>query len=292
MKKILVHVHIYYVELWDEIKDCLRNIPPAPYDLYVTLVKSDAALESDILLFNPQTHIEIVENRGFDIGPFIHILSQVDLTVYDYVIKLHTKRNVKKDVVLGRSYGLNVSGTLWRDYLLAFLKTKSSFTQCLHAFDENEKLGMCAYHFLIREKWLKDDRIFLAKNEQLLKEVNLELKSPLSYVTGTMFIARAKLFLPLQKLNLQLADFEGADRKNPLSKAHAIERFLGLMIGSQGYVIADGFSDKKELNRMKWTIRYRNFCKFLYRNEVTESNKKIIEILGVRLYSKKLKSGV
>ena len=41
MKPILTVVHIYYPELWPELKKCLTNIT-APYDLYVTTVEKNA----------------------------------------------------------------------------------------------------------------------------------------------------------------------------------------------------------------------------------------------------------
>ena len=35
MPDILIHAHVYYPELWDELADCIGNIA-ADFDLYVT----------------------------------------------------------------------------------------------------------------------------------------------------------------------------------------------------------------------------------------------------------------
>ena len=41
----------------------------------------------------PLAKISIVENRGFDVGPFIKTISELNLDNYDFIVKLHTKRN-------------------------------------------------------------------------------------------------------------------------------------------------------------------------------------------------------
>ena len=35
--KIAVHLHLYYFEMWDEIKSYLENIGNYPYHLYITI---------------------------------------------------------------------------------------------------------------------------------------------------------------------------------------------------------------------------------------------------------------
>ena len=94
MKPILVHVHIYYEFLWPELKSCLKNIDGYTHQIVVTLVKENPKLQEDILSSFPNAKIEIVENLGFDLGPFIHVLNEVNLDDYSYVIKLHTKRDI------------------------------------------------------------------------------------------------------------------------------------------------------------------------------------------------------
>ena len=47
-KPILAVVHIYYPEMWDELKSCLNNIT-FPYDLYVTTVEQNQYLQDDVM---------------------------------------------------------------------------------------------------------------------------------------------------------------------------------------------------------------------------------------------------
>lgn len=95
MTHILTHVHLYYIDMWPEIKEKLANITVS-YDLFVTLNNRNERLQQDILNFKNDAVIQIVDNRGFDVGPFIKLLNSVDLDQYDYIIKLHTKRNMPK----------------------------------------------------------------------------------------------------------------------------------------------------------------------------------------------------
>ena len=76
--KVLVHVHIYYTWMWDELKECVHNIS-LPYDLFVTMVDNNEELKQKILNFNSQAQIHIVEHRGYDVWPFIDVLNHVNL---------------------------------------------------------------------------------------------------------------------------------------------------------------------------------------------------------------------
>lgn len=121
MKPILIHCHIYYPKLWKEFKECILNISALyRYKLFVTMVEKNSDIEDDIMKNFPNNKIEIVDNRGYDIGPFIHVLNQVNLDEYSYIIKLHTKRNVEsKKEAIRQMYG-----SIWRENLLIPFKNK------------------------------------------------------------------------------------------------------------------------------------------------------------------------
>ena len=70
MKKLAVHLHLYYTEQLPEILKYLRNLNKIEYDLFVTIVKDDQNVITQLKTFNPQAKIWVVENRGYDIGPF------------------------------------------------------------------------------------------------------------------------------------------------------------------------------------------------------------------------------
>jgi lipopolysaccharide biosynthesis protein len=283
MKKILVHVHIFYPEMWLELQSCVENISPNPYDLYVTLVTPNADLEAAILAFNPQAKIQVIENRGFDVGAFAHVVNQVNLAAYDYVVKLHSKRNVLAGSRLNKRY--NVSGSIWRDYLLGFVKTHRHFEQSLEAFEADPALGMCAHHCTIRnKKWGKDDIYAFEESAKLLNAVGLQAKSPYVYVGGTMFMVRAALLIPLQKMSLTLDLFEKPDRLIVTSRAHVVERLLGLLVQAQGFVIRDGFHSHQEIKKIERRATLSQIREFFYAVRETRSGKRIVKVFNVPVF--------
>lgn len=108
MSRILTHVHVYYTRMWPEIETRLQNITE-PYDLFVTLPLENEPLRADVLRFKPDASVSVVENRGFDVAPFIDVLNRVDLNKYDYVVKLHTKRDMPAGSLVN---GFDLSGEI------------------------------------------------------------------------------------------------------------------------------------------------------------------------------------
>lgn len=287
MKKILVHAHVFYPEIWAELAACIKNIVPYSYDLFVTLVEDNQELEQQIKAFNPQATIQLIDNKGFDVGAFVHVINQVNLDDYDYVIKLHTKRDVPVGARVAKKY--DASGSKWRTYLLSFLKTKANFEQCLKAFDADATLGMCAHHCLITYKKLTSDDIFaFEQSELLLKEMDLPINSERIYVGGTMFMVRAALLKPLQNLQINLDSFEKPDRKIVRSKAHILERLFGALVTSQGYTIKDGFTSEKDLKQIEIKTFWQRLRECFYMVRVSRSGKRTTKILKIPVWRRKV----
>ncbi|UDQ98844.1 rhamnan synthesis F family protein [Lentisphaerota bacterium WC36G] len=229
--KALVHVHVFYKEMFEEIRDALQNIT-VEYDLFVTMIEEDVEFRKQILAFKKNSVIKIVENRGFDIGPFLSIINKIDLDNYDFIIKLHTKGNVAKNHPL--VHHVNMSGNAWRKFLLSFLASKEVFDKQLALFESNGKIGMTADDKVTTCL----DRDYNAKkilNEFLRKNQIKQCKY--KFVAGSMFMARAQLFKQLQQCDLKIEDFAFVDVNRAGELAHAIERYLGQLVYSQGFVI-------------------------------------------------------
>jgi len=231
MHPILVHVHIFYQNLWQELADKIKNIP-YPFDLFITIVEKNQNLQKKILDDFPDAKIEVVANRGFDVGPFVHIINKVNLDNYSYIIKLHTKNDCKPHTYIIHSY--NMSFHLWRKHLLNFMG-KKKLLKILKEFEKRPTLGMVGHYKLITNK--RGDEIALQKCMELNRKLGFK-NNDYTHVGGTMFIARANIFKPLQKLNLQLSDFE-EPTLHQSQLAHAIEGLLGVLVTDQGYTIED-----------------------------------------------------
>ena len=102
MKKVLVHLHLFYHEQLPYFLDKLKNINNCDWDLIVTVCEHIDESEKMILNFKSDAEIRLVENNGYDILPFLNVIKSVNLDDYDFVLKLHTKR--------GRNTIMNLNG--------------------------------------------------------------------------------------------------------------------------------------------------------------------------------------
>ncbi len=277
MKPMLIHCHIFYPGLWPELKKCIQNVAPYPFDLYITMAEEHFLLSQDILRAFPKAHIEVVENRGYDIGPFIHILNKVNLDKYSYVIKLHTKR----DMPIGSMLGLmNVEGKRWREYALSFLKKPEIFEKTIHAFEQNEKLGMHGdYHLIMNQELF--DKESVQKAQELIFKLKFQKCTP-TFVAGTMFMVRAQLLKPLQNLKIKISNFERPDNQHRKTTfAHVIERFLGYLVKAQNYQIQD-VATTCQFSGVFWN-KIRKLGLFLYRRKLDKKENIKVRICRIPL---------
>ena len=91
--KILVYIHIFYKKSIIEIKEYLKNLEAYHYDLIVTCTKDVyvTEIQNAIRVIKPDAKFYIYENKGFDIGPFVDVLSKININKYDVVFKLQSK---------------------------------------------------------------------------------------------------------------------------------------------------------------------------------------------------------
>lgn len=204
------------------------------------------------------------ENRGYDIWPFIKALKTVNLDEYEFLIKVHTKRDMGKIVaIIDNKYFFR--GQYWRNMLLSFISSKDNFHKCLVAF-KDPAVGMINNHRLFdrtRETTDNPHLVYcLNESRKLLSEVGISAKpcDEVKYVAGTMFICRAAIFKPLQEMNFDVNQFAVVNRKNENDLAHVMERVFGWLVTSQGYSIADPYSRFNESFRFFF---HSSYCRFL-----------------------------
>ena len=286
MKPILVHVHVYYTELWKELESCLHNLVAYPCEIYVTYVKNDAAFEAQVRAFGHGISLIKVENSGYDIAPFLHVLRQVDLRKYSYVAKLHTKRDMPEHMWLeGRSA---IGESKWRDYLLEPFSKPETLTCCLHALETTPQLGMVAHHRIILRR--RQDKshagayhlitAFCAQNHISLKNAK--------FVAGSMFICKVH---PLERIvgivEKEQLTFDNPDPRHVrVDSAHVLERVLGYIFTSEGLEIRDVFSTRKErflsvlhtLCHISHVIVWQIF-RFIFQIKRTKSDRFIVKLL-------------
>ena len=283
MKPILIHCHIFYPQFWPELKRCLQNIKHGPTRLYVTMVEKHKDIIADIGKSFPDANIQIVDNRGYDIGPFIHVLNQVDLDDYSYVVKLHTKRDVDYTFC-------GLTGGKWRETLLKPYQSRERFNAVLSVFEKEPKVGMQADYRVIvfhdiHDKEAKEGakRFLQQKKWPLLKY---------GFVAGTVFIVRANILKSIQQLHLDMSDFvsSGQDKSQHRAQAaHMFERLLGYIVYKQGFEIKDAFTPKAQQNWHRFYYRFVNpIVRFLFQKKITKSQKLIVKICKIPVYRRKI----
>lgn len=122
-----------------------------------------------------------------------------DLSRYDYVIKLHTKQNLKR-----RAWLKNVSftGSGWRRLLVSFMASSEQLRRTLALF-RNPETGMVSHYNLIIEAE-REDRLANARADKMLAEMGLRtedrrLSPARCYRSGGTAAAAEGLSLPYER---------------------------------------------------------------------------------------------
>lgn len=282
MIKIAVHLHIHYVGMWAEMAKYLRNLGNHPYDLFVTLTSENKNLIAKIKKFKPDAAIWSVENRGYDVGPFVDFLCHINLDDYDYILKIHTKRNFGADGGVFIN-GLHVNRYWWHKLLLdGVLGSPTKVNDILWQFSQDKTLGMVGSEYLLtseKEASAKvEDAVF-----RKLSLIGFPRPQAIKFIAGTMFWCRAFLLKPIKE-NFALTDFSITNGKeNDGTLAHILERMFGVLVEAQKYQI-------KSFDKFKRLMQIRiSFKHFLFQQKITTHGYKLIKICKIPIYHKKVK---
>ena len=233
--KLAVHFHCYYTDMLDECLSCLRNLSVCDRDLYVTLVREDPVVRAKVSAFDSQAQIAVVQNCGYDVGPFIWFLRQISLDRYDAVLKVHTKRRTLSEETLFNEYTLSLD--LWPRLLWdALLGSPEIVTKNLDALTRNETLGMIGSKYCLA---LGCDTLELPLSavEHEMARMGLPMPHPFSFVAGTMFLVRSALLAPLTTIYAPSQFSPSSPTVHNGSLAHVMERVFGCLVRQAGYEI-------------------------------------------------------
>ena len=285
MTKILVVVHVYYPQLWGELAECVRNTVE-PNDIIITY--SDEAAVGQARRDFPDASFVQCENVGFDVWPFLKALDTVDLALYDFIVKLHTKR----DVVLDRDFRFNHAnflGARWRNRLLSFVRTPEAWRRSLNRIAGGVSIGMVADAACILRRndvpWEMTRQGF-DRGLAIARSLGVDPADP-QFVGGTMFLARAEVFRHLQG-RFSAADFNQGLEHGTVTLAHFLERVIGFCACVDGMRIADP----------RGLLAWRRFAgavldliapvtNFLLRIKRTDGGGMIVKVLKVPVYRRR-----
>jgi Rhamnan synthesis protein F len=238
-------VHIYYEETRADIAAVLKRLT-IPFDLIVTTVPGRENLVEAIRLDFPDADIEVMENRGRDVRPFLVLLESGRLDRYRYVCKVHGKKSSDG----GRKSHM---GAIWRRRLLFdLLAAPGLAASVLDMFERDPSVGMIGPRaFRLPSQTYSEELSWSANRETVLKLAGRMGVAAdafrLDFFGGTMFWVRPEALAPLRKLKLSEAF---AQEKGLLDGGleHAVERIFGAAVVAAGYRLADsdGFGAARE----------------------------------------------
>lgn len=213
-----VVLHLYFVELWDEIAKELEHFD-FPFDLYVNINNNHfEATSRQILSKYPYANLYALENRGRDIYPFLTMMQDILPLKYNYLCKLHSKKSIhRKD------------GDKWRQHLI---KSLIGSTVRIHKCKDllNGKSGIVVargnkYHYT---QWIGSNKAMV---KRFAERTKIEMCSDFYFPAGSMFWIKPEVLTPLVE-NFSQNFFTIENGETDGTKAHAIERIFGLLCKS------------------------------------------------------------
>ena len=253
--RILIHAHVYYAQIWPELAACIRNFDTeAKIDIFLSYPSGKPEIKALLMRRFPHADMMAVDNWGYDISPFLAVINKVDLDEYDYVVKLHTKRDTPRVWCNFHVY----EGNEWRRELLSFCWTPRAVQHTLNAFQWQPRLGMVTAAKMIDPTGLTGSAHHLDQVKDVVRGLGLPIRR--SVVTcGTMFIVRAVL-LKVLRGNFDMDTFRYAPPPGTGDGIHitvAWECAFGMIVTSQGYVVSAG--ESRLIVPFRYGARYVTF---------------------------------
>jgi lipopolysaccharide biosynthesis protein len=223
--RIAVVLHLFYIDLWDEIACYLENVGE-PFDLFVSLCsQTQYGVEERIRSTYPHATIRVFENRGRDIGPLLEFLREPGLREYELVCKIHSKKSPHR-----------LDGGRWRgDLLHRVLGSRETVAEIIDVFEKDPRLGLLGPISSLdrsEESWGSNRKRMMELAERMgvpSKELRL------SFFAGSMFWFRPAAFEPLCQLGLGIDDFEPEQGELDGHLHHALERLFPVAARAAGY---------------------------------------------------------
>jgi lipopolysaccharide biosynthesis protein len=223
-------LHLFYIELLDEIFDDLDNIVE-PFDLYVT-TPFEADVPQILAASDRRSHgvkVVLCRNKGRDVGPFLALYRTGCLDCYQAVLKLHSKKS-----------RYSSKGDFWRRELFAPLCGNSmTVLQSLKLIREYG-CGMVGptNYFLTDEKFWGANRKRLGS---ILAACGLDSKSEqpeLAFFAGTMFWFAPNALSAIHRAHAEAVAFEAENGEQDGTLAHAWERAFCLLVREAGFGVS------------------------------------------------------
>ncbi len=225
-------IHAWHVDAFDEL---LSSIKATGIDwrLVVTTAADRLdAVRSCLSGHGLQAEVEVVENRGRDILPFLHVANRLLDEGVDVVLKLHTKRSPHR-----------ADGDDWRRELVERIASPERASAISRAFQRDPGLGLVG-----PEGHLQPMASYWGDNADTVTHLCARMGVPApdegkdAFIAGSMFWIRLEALRPLLDAPLHASEFEPELAQLDGTLAHAIERIVALAVLHARYRVADAAS--------------------------------------------------
>ncbi|MGH2343358.1 glycosyltransferase (plasmid) [Segnochrobactraceae bacterium EtOH-i3] len=210
-------VHAFHLDVLPDLSQYASNFPSG-FDQYVTC--PDSFSEEDISRITsalPRAKIVQVPNTGHDIGAMVELDRAVDLTRYDILCKIHSKKGENEP-------------DRWRHALLrGMLGTASQAEKVIDVFNRDPKLILAGASQLYvsgpHYMWQKDNLI--GKLFPGIVEKFDYLKESWGFIHGTCFWIRGSIFADIRDAiaSIDATEAKGVDEH---TLNHSAERLFGM----------------------------------------------------------------
>lgn len=212
-----VVTHVHYEKTWDDLRKSIESIASLDSDLYFTAtsLKLCRMIHQDF----PQATVELFDNRGRDLRPFLAVLRKLMSLNYEAVLKIHGKMSEY------RSDGNELRTSLLRDLANEHIA---------RAFVGDPQVGLAAPSWSFLEFTETRMRHNSENVDRLAKMLRISKKNE-GFVAGSMFWFRPSALKPLVQIPSDFFDLEeGLIDGGP---EHALERIIALVCEDQGYSV-------------------------------------------------------
>ncbi len=220
-----VVVHAWYLDAFDEIARALEA-SAIPWRVIVTTSpEREAVVRERLQSSRLSWELEVFENRGRDILPFLRVADRLLDAGVEVVLKLHTKRSTHRE-----------DGRLWLEELLSSLLDRNSERIALARFAQEPRLGLLA-----PDGHLLRVADYIGANTEALDFVCARTGVPSmlwrqgSFVSGSMFWVRLKALRPALDALWTADEFEQEHGQIDGTLAHAMERMVNTWVQYAGY---------------------------------------------------------
>ncbi len=213
---IAVIIHLYYTDLWKELKNELANFKE-PFDLYININNSASVEDIELIKKDyPDVHIYAFENRGRDILPFLKTLDIMLPLGYKYVCKLHSKKSLHRE-----------DGSDWRKTLIqGIIGSPEKIKQSIDALNKEDVGVVVAKGNLFSYRDWVGSNVEIVEN--LAKKANIKIPEDFLFPAGSIFWFSPRIFKGTEKL-VHADEFPVENGQIDGTIAHAYERIVGLL---------------------------------------------------------------